>query len=196
VDVQGTPRVRGLPVVAFAVGGLVLGHALAYLLAIPDSAHRDAVLRTTGHAYLPALGEAALILLLTGTIAILVRAISSRRPDAPERYRSLAGLLGTVQVAAFVGQEVIERLVSRAPLVELVHDHVLAFGVAFQILLALAGAAVLRWLTRASTRLVDVVMRAPATPRPALVGLAPTPADPPHGSALSLGPSVRAPPSA
>jgi hypothetical protein len=182
-------------VLGFAMAGLLLGHALSYLLAVPDPNHRDLVLRTTGHSYLPTLGEVALLLLLAGVAAVVVRSWSGRRPAGGERYASLAGLLGGVQVTAFVGQELLERLVSRSPLGELVHDHILLIGVAVQILLALAGAAALRWLVRTSDRLVDVVARRAAPPLRSVLVSVPTQPNPVHGRTLPSCPSVRAPPS-
>ncbi len=178
------------------MAGLLLGHALSYLLAVPDPYHRDLVLRSTGHAYLPTLGEVALLLLLAGMAAVVVRSWSGRRPAQGERYASLAGLLVGVQVTAFVGQELMERLVSRSPLGELMHDHILLIGVAVQILLALAGAAVLRWLVRASDRLADIVARPAVPPRAATVLLG-TLRPRLSPSRVPAGPrSVRAPPSA
>ena len=55
------PRLRGLPTFGLAMAGLVLGHVLAYLIAVPDPHHRAFVLQRTGHEYLPAMAEAALV---------------------------------------------------------------------------------------------------------------------------------------
>ena len=41
------------------MAGLVLGHVLAYLIAVPDPHHRAFVLQRTGHEYLPAMAEEA-----------------------------------------------------------------------------------------------------------------------------------------
>jgi hypothetical protein len=53
--VREGPRLRGFPIFGTAAAGLVLGHALAYLIAIPDPHQRVFALQRTGHAYLPAL---------------------------------------------------------------------------------------------------------------------------------------------
>jgi hypothetical protein len=103
-------------VFGFGVAGLLLGHAVSYLLAIPDPYHRDLALRDSGHGYLPELNEAAVILLLAGTATVGVRAWSRRRTDRPERFRPLVILLAAVQTGAFCGQEVLERLVAGRPL--------------------------------------------------------------------------------
>ncbi len=192
-----TPRVRGLPLFGVALAGLVLGHTLSYLLAVPDPLHRDLILQRTGHAYLPIAGEAALVLFLAGIAALLARAWSSRDRDPVEGFASLAVLLALVQVGAFVGQEVLERLVAGAPLAELAHDHVLSIGIGVQVGAALLGALALRWLARASAQLVGTVIAARvALPRPALAAALPTTPDHPRGRVAVRARNVRAPPSA
>jgi hypothetical protein len=191
-----TPRLRGLPLFAFAVGGLLLGHGLSYVLAIPDPYHRDLLLDRTGHAYLPAAGQVAMILVLAGVAAVFARAWSGRGRNQAERFTWLAGILATVQVAAFAGQEVLERLVARSPLTELAHDHVLVIGILVQVGVALIGATALRWLARLSARV------AAATGdgfRPPMIGRIPAPAAPsdrPYRLAVAGARNVRAPPPA
>lgn len=194
---SATPRVRGLPLFGVALAGLVLGHTLSYLLAVPDPLHRDLILERTGHTYLPIAGEAALVIFLAGVATLLARAWASRGRDDVEGFASLAGLLALVQVAAFLGQEVLERLVAGAPLAELAHDHVLSIGIGVQIVAALLGAAALRWLARASAHLVRAVVAARvALPRPALAAALPTTPDHPRGRVAIRARNVRAPPSA
>jgi nitrate reductase gamma subunit len=191
-----TTRVRGLPEFGAAVAGLLLGHAVSYALAIPDPHHRDLVLDRTGHAYLPAAGQVALILVVAGLVALLVRASAPRGRARDRGVGSLAATLVLVQVGAFTGQEVLERLLSGAPLGDLLHDHLLAIGLAVQVLVALAGAAVLHALARAATRVVLAAGRRTGPPRPALAGIVPAPASRPRGRAILDGRSVRAPPAA
>jgi hypothetical protein len=157
-------RLRGVSVFAFAVAGLVLGHALAYLLAVPDPHHRDLILARTGHHYLPAMTQLALILAFAGAVAAAADGILSRR-DATGRWRTLAVHLATVQAAAFVGQEVVERVVTDAPLADLLRQHLLLAGVAAQAVVGFASAAVLRWLTRSATRLAEFRWAPLPTPR-------------------------------
>lgn len=192
-----SPRLRGFPVFGFAVCGLLLGHAISYLLAIPDPVHRDVVLQLTGHDYLPLAVQAGLILLLGGVAAILVRAWTSRGADGTEGFPSIAGLLTIVQVVAFVGQELIERLVAGAPLHALSHDHLLPIGIAIQLVLALVGAATIRWLARLSARIVRAVGTTRVLlSRPALALTCRTTSDGPCGRIASTARNVRAPPSA
>jgi len=67
-----------------------------------------------------------------------------------------------IQVAAFTGLEVGERLVSRIPVAGMFANHVFALGVVVQILAAAAGALLLRWLARAAEALGSSLRR-PAT---------------------------------
>jgi hypothetical protein len=193
--VHVTPRVRGLPVFAFAVAGLLLGHTVSYALAVPDPHHRDVILSGTGHDYLPAAGEAALILALAGIAALLVRACSASGRGVPEGFAPLARLLAAVQVGAFAGQEVLERLVTGSPLGDLVHHHVLVVGVVVQVAVAIGGAAALRWLARLTSRIVQAASapRAPL-PRPAASAPLVTTPDRPRGRVVAHPRTERAPP--
>ena len=114
--VREEPRLRGLPTFGLAMAGLVLGHVLAYLIAVPDPHHRAFVLQRTGHEYLPAMAEAALVLSLAGMAAVVIRAFAPGPRGGSERFSRLAGRLGLVQVLAFGGLEVVERIVAGAPL--------------------------------------------------------------------------------
>ena len=69
---------RSLPVFSSAVLGLVVGHSLAYLIAIPDARRRAGVLQNTGHAYLPLLVEIGLILAVAGAAGLVMHALASR----------------------------------------------------------------------------------------------------------------------
>ena len=134
------PRLRGLPTFGLAMAGLVLGHVLAYLIAVPDPHQRAFVLQRTGHDYLPALAEAALVLALAGIAAVVIRAFAPGARGGSERFSRLAGRLTLVQVLAFGGLEVVERIVAGAPLPHLASDHILVVGMAVQVVVAVAGA--------------------------------------------------------
>jgi hypothetical protein len=160
-------KLRRTAVFAFAIAGLVLGHALAYVLAIPDPHHRDLVLAHTGHDYLPATAQLALILAFAGAAAAAVGGILSRRDEESDRWLTLAVRLAVVQASAFASQEVVERIATGAPLADLVHQHLLVAGLAAQVVVAFAGSAVLRWIARSSARLADA--RWTPLPAPRLV---------------------------
>jgi hypothetical protein len=145
-----------------ALGSVVLGHWLAYLVSVPGASVREALLAQTGHGYWPTavavavvFGVAALLGTAVRHVRLGVRAATS--PPAPwERYRSTALRLAALQAAIFVVQEVVERLQAGAPLGGLFHGGFLAVGLAVQILLAAAVALVLMTVARAA----DAVGRA------------------------------------
>jgi hypothetical protein len=169
------------------VAGLLAGHGLSYLVAVPDPNHRDLLLERTGHAYLPAAGRVSLVLILAAVASLAGRALLSRRPEPTPSFATLAVRLSAVQVAAFAGQEVLERVLSGAALHGLVGSHILLVGIATQVLVAFVGATLLRWLTRAASTLAQ-------TPGP--VGLLPRPATvlvPPAAAGLGLAAVVRTP---
>jgi len=192
--VRERPKLRGLPTFGLAMAGLVLGHVLAYLIAVPDPHQRAFVLQRTGHEYLPAMAEAALVLALAGIAAVVIRAFAPRVGTGSERFSWLASRLGLVQVAAFIGLEVVERLVAGAPLRHLASDHILVVGTAVQVVVAVAGAAFLWWLARTSTKLAEtILLRAPLPRTGAVVALAGTSWSPGPATFGSIG-NVRAPP--
>jgi hypothetical protein len=156
---------RSLPVFSSAVLGLVVGHGLAYLIAIPDARRRASVLQNTGHAYLPLLVEIGLILAVAGAAGLVMRALTSRGRIHEHLFARTAGRLGALQAAAFVVLEILERLLTHMPLNELVSDHLLAIGVVVQLGVALIGALVLVAMARSAARLASVSI-APRIRRP------------------------------
>ena len=188
------PRLRGFPIFGTAAAGLVLGHALAYLIAIPDPHQRVFALQRTGHAYLPALDQAVLMLVVAGMAAVVVRAFA-HTGDRPERFGRLARVLVVAQTCAFAAQEVLERLVSRAPLGGLAHDHILVTGVAVQIVVAIVAAGILWLFARTATRLAGMVATRTRLPRVRMVVALPVTARRPHAPLFATAGSVRAPPS-
>ena len=194
------PRLRGFPIFGTAAAGLVLGHALAYLIAIPDPHQRVFALQRTGHAYLPALDQAVLMLVVAGMAAVVVRAFAhtgyrADRPDRPERFGRLARVLVVAQTCAFAAQEVLERLVSGAPVGGLAHDHILVTGIAVQIVVAIVAAGILWLFARTATRLAAVVAARTRLPRVRVAFALPVTARRPHAPLFAMPGSVRAPPS-
>lgn len=188
-------RLRRVPLLGVAVSGLVLGHALAYLIAIPDPHRRSSVLSGTGHQYLPTLTQVALVLAVAAVVAVFVRGVAAaRRP--PESFGRVATFLSITQAGAFLGQEVLERLVTHAPLFHLLHEALLPVGVSMQIGLALAGAALLRWLTRTSSSIATLLAPPHRPPRAERSVQAPTTWDRPTVPVLVASIGVRAPPAA
>jgi hypothetical protein len=192
--VREGPRLRGFPIFGTAAAGLVLGHALAYLIAIPDPHQRAFALQRTGHAYIPALDQAVLMLLVAGMAAVVVRAFA-RAGDRTEGFGQLATILVVAQTCAFAAQEVLERLVSHAPLGGLAHDHILVTGIVVQVVVAIVAAAILWLFARTATRLAAVVSVRASLPRVRVVFALPVTARRPHASLFATAGSVRAPPS-
>jgi hypothetical protein len=152
-------RLRDLPAFCFAFVGLIAGHLLSYLIAIPDAARRDAVLAATGHAYLHLAGDVAVVLAFAAVVAVGLRAVAERGArELPSGLR-LAWHLGALQAGAFVAMEVGERLVSGAGLGELFADHLFGIGIVMQLVIASFGALLLRWLGRVAGRIAAVLAR-------------------------------------
>jgi len=118
-----------------AWGGVVAGHAIAYVLAYPVARVRLAHLHETGHGgfgILLVLGFAAAGLALSSTF---LRAI--RRKGTPVSVASLLPL----QVGLFLGLELAER---GFDLSRTLSDHAVGLGILVQVVLAFA----LAWLAR------------------------------------------------
>jgi hypothetical protein len=158
------PKVRRLTVLAVVAGGLLLGHGLSYLAAVPDPHSRAALLERTGHAYLPFAAQVALILALASTALLAMRAVAGRAADLSPGARRLAPKIAAMQVSAFVTLELVERWATGAGFADLINDHLLALGAIGQIATAVVGAAILRWIWRTATR-AGCLTRAVRLPR-------------------------------
>jgi hypothetical protein len=139
-------------VFGLALGGLVLGHLATYAWLYPDPDHRGLVLSSTGHAYLPAFAHLACVVAAAATAALVGRAWGGRERGAAATFATLAGALAVTQACAFVGQEILERVLSGSPLHGLISGPLLVLGVGVQVTLAVAGAAIATWLRRTTRR--------------------------------------------
>jgi hypothetical protein len=139
---------RTIAALGVAAFGLVVGHWLAYAIEAPGAAERSQLLRHTGHGYLPYLTQVAVLALTAGLAALFVARLSRR--GARTGFARDAARLAFVQVVAFVAMEVGERLLSGASLHDLAHGPLLAIGIGVQLLVALAGASILRLTERAA----------------------------------------------
>jgi hypothetical protein len=142
--------VRRLPLAGAAVAGAVVGHMLAYALAVPEPARRLAPLLTSGHAYWSAAVAAAIVLGLGSLGATLTRHFRAglrpgRRP-AREPFGRLAARLALLQVAIYLVQELLERVATGIPVGGPVDGRLLLGGVLVQVLVAVAIAAGLAWV--------------------------------------------------
>jgi hypothetical protein len=143
---------RRLPLAGAAVAGAVIGHGLAYALAVPEPGRRLAVLAGSGHAYWSAAIAAAIVLGLGSLGTTLARSFNAglRPGDRPagEPVGRLAGRLALLQVAIYLVQELIERAAAGVPLGGPVNGRLLLTGIAVQLLVAGALALGLAWAGR------------------------------------------------
>jgi hypothetical protein len=151
----GRPSVAGI-----GAAGVVLGHWLAYRVAIPEPVLRGEILAATGHAYWLVAVKAAVILGLAGVGSVLVARLSRElRGNAPVHlsFDRLALELAAIQAPAFTAMELVERLASHAPLAGMFLHGVFLIGLLFQLAVAAAGAVILQWLERAADRVCAAV---------------------------------------
>jgi hypothetical protein len=141
-------------VFGIAGAGLVLGHLATYALLYPDPDHRVLVLSSTGHAYLPAFAHLACVLAAAAVAAVIGRAWGERETGVAASFAGLAGVLAITQASAFVGQEILERVVSGSPLPDLLSGPLLVLGVGAQVTLAMIGAAIATWLRSTTQHVV------------------------------------------
>jgi hypothetical protein len=143
---------RRLPLAGAAVAGAVIGHGLAYALAVPETGRRLAVLAGSGHAYWSGAIAAAIVLGLVSLGATLARSFNAglRPGDRPpgEPLGRLAGRLALLQVTIYLVQELIERAAAGVPLGGPVNGRLLLTGIAVQLLVAGALALGLAWAGR------------------------------------------------
>ena len=161
--------------VAVAVGGVVLGHGVTYVVLQPDGHTRAGLLARTGHAYLHLLDGPALLLALVAVTWWFLSRLTHRvtQPGAPVSFAGLA----TFQVTAFAGMEIIERVAAGAPLAGLLNGGLLnggllAIGVTSQLLVAASLMWMLRRLPTLAAHVAAVLATAvPPLRRPALVSV-------------------------
>jgi hypothetical protein len=154
-----------LPLTGVAVAGAVVGHMVAYLLAVPSPTVRVALLGATGHAYWTAAIAAASVLGLASLATTLWRCFRAGRravrPEPGERLGIVAGQLAGFQIAIYLVQETLERLEAGIPAHALLDGRLLATGVIVQMAIALALAVLLTLAGRAAEA-VGRALRGPA----------------------------------
>jgi hypothetical protein len=154
-----------LPLTGVAVAGAVVGHMVAYGLAVPSPTVRVALLGATGHAYWTAAIAAAVVLGLASLATTLQRrfraGLLASRPQPGERLGRVAAQLAGFQVAIYLVQETLERLEVGIPAHALLDGRLLVTGVVVQT----AIAVVLAVLLTVVGRVAEAVGRA-LRPRP------------------------------
>jgi hypothetical protein len=148
-------RVTGrLPLTGVAVAGAVIGHMVAYVLAVPEPTVRVALLGATGHAYWTAAIAAATVLGLASLVATLGRrfraGLLAGRPQPAERLGPVAAQLASFQIAIYLVQEALERLEAGIAPHALLDGRLLVTGVVVQSAIALLLAALVTLAGRAA----------------------------------------------
>ena len=125
-----------------SVAGTCAGHYLSYLVAAPDPHHRAELLEATGHA-----GESPfLVVAIAALLATCIAALSGRARDRAPRFLSVLGSLVLMQIFAFVGIEVVERVTVHASLTDSLVEPVFVLGLVAQVVVAILGALIVRGL--------------------------------------------------
>ena len=151
-----------------AGAGVVLGHWLTYVFAVPDAQLRTEILAASGHSYWLLAIKAAVVLGVVSLGSLFVRhlgAATRGEPTVADRVIALAARLSFVQLVAFTAMEVVERIAAGAPVAAMFGHHLFVLGLAVQIVVAFAGAFVLLWFGRATARICQTLTaRSPSRP--------------------------------
>ncbi len=146
-----------------AVGGVLAGHWLTYLVVAPLAGSRATILHQTGHSYLGLANDLALVVALAAMASMFIAQLAT--PEPAGRLLGLTGRVVRFQVCAFVALEVLERVTAGSPLSELIRSGILPIGVAAQITIGFLAAFAIRWLLRTADRVAAALGRAAAPPR-------------------------------
>src|SRR4051794_7567244 len=141
-------RLPVFPLAALAAFAVVVGHQLVYRLAFPSATERATLLARTGHGYLPTTAHLVLLAALAGIGGLFLRSMTRRDIGVPGRSTTFLRL-AAIQVSIFVLMELAERIAAGAPVAGVAVHGLLVLGVAVQLLLAFAGAALVSLLDRA-----------------------------------------------
>jgi hypothetical protein len=137
-----TGRLFRLGVLALLVpAGVLFGHSLTYLLAIPDPVRRAAILADTGHEWWAPTVLVGPVLAVGGILWVLAGRL--RYQAGSDRWGRemacwLAPRLAACQLVLFAAVEVTERLVTGHPVGGLIHHEIVEHGFLAQVVVALA----------------------------------------------------------
>jgi hypothetical protein len=165
------PR-RNVVILGVAAAGLALGHRITYSLGVPDAHARIRVLADTGHGYLGLATQLAVVAGVAALAIVFAHRLTRRDSAAPgcSTFLWLAGF----QVAAFASVEVLERLVTGAPVDHLLHTGIMPIGLVVQVALAGLGALLLSLLLKAADTVAAAISDAIViSPRDLRVPMAP-----------------------
>ena len=159
-EMRSGSKLRGLPLAGIAAAGVVLGHWLTYVFAVPDPQIRTEILAASGHSYWLLAVKAAVVLGFVSLGTVFVRhlgAATRGETTVADRVIALAARLSFVQLAAFTAMEVVERIAAGAPVAGMLGHHLFVLGLSVQIVVAFAGAFVLLWFGRAAARICQAI---------------------------------------
>jgi hypothetical protein len=136
-----------LPLPGVAAAGAVVGHTMAYAVAVPEAGARVALLGATGHTYWWAATAAALVLGVASLVTTLVRhfraGLLPGQPQPGEPLGRLVARLAGFQIAIYLVQEVLERIEAGVPVQALVEGRLLSVGILLQVAVAVVLALLL-----------------------------------------------------
>jgi hypothetical protein len=133
---------------------MLLGHTIAYILAMPVADDRAGALNVSGHGYwswATALGMLSFGWAVGGHVRQHFQA--GRGHSGPPSTRGLGRRLAVAQVGLFLLLELTERALSGEPLASLGEHNLLLIGVITQVVVAAGLARLCSWLARAASRL-------------------------------------------
>lgn len=132
--------VRLALLVLLAPAGVLVGHALTYLMVLPDPARRAAVLAASGHAWW-AVGAPMSTALAGGGITLLIACLLNRdRGGGQSRHEFsywLGRRLASAQLLLFAALETVERVVAGHSLSDPHYHEIVEHGVIGQLIVAL-----------------------------------------------------------
>jgi hypothetical protein len=108
---SGRRSIRPSIVLGLALGGVLVGHTLAYRLLLPDAHARTLELARSGHGYLSGANVVGLVAAIVALSAVFLGRLL--RSEEAETW-SILWRLVAFQMAAFASMEILERLASGA----------------------------------------------------------------------------------
>lgn len=141
-------------VLGLALGGVLLGHTVAYRLLLPDAHIRALELAASGHGYLNCAKVVGLVAAVVALAAMFLGGVLRTHDTAP---RNLAARLIGFQMTAFLAMEVLERIASGGGAQHLAA--VLVIGLPVQSLIAVLIAFAARVLLRAAAAIAGLLDR-------------------------------------
>jgi hypothetical protein len=180
---SGRRSIRPSVVLGLALGGVLMGHTLAYRLLLPDAHARTLELARSGHGYLFGANMVGLVAAIVALSAVFLGRLL--RSEEAETW-SILWRLVAFQIAAFASMEILERLASGAGSSRLLP--VLAVGLPVQAIVAASIALLARFLLRVADRIASLASRPLAWPRADLA------VDAPHQVVPATRPLTGSPP--